>query len=58
VRSTPDDIRWHGKDERIRVGSFYQELEFTTRLVRALAVEKGDREKTTATGSHLNGGRG
>jgi acetylornithine deacetylase/succinyl-diaminopimelate desuccinylase-like protein len=36
-----DDIRWHGKDERIRVGSFYQGLEFTTRLVRALAVENG-----------------
>jgi len=36
-----DDIRWHGKDERIRVSSFYQGLEFTTRLVRALAVEKG-----------------
>ena len=34
-----DDIRWHGKDERIRVSAFYQGLEFTYRLVRALAVD-------------------
>lgn len=33
-----DDIRWHGKDERIQVSAFYQGLEFTHRLVRALAV--------------------
>ena len=33
-----DDIRWHGRDERIRVSAFYQGLEFTGRLVRALAV--------------------
>jgi acetylornithine deacetylase/succinyl-diaminopimelate desuccinylase-like protein len=33
-----DDIRWHGKDERIRVSAFYQGLEYTTRLVRALAT--------------------
>ena len=32
-----DDIRWHGTDERIRVSAFYQGLEFTGRLVRALA---------------------
>ena len=32
-----DDIRWHGKDERIQVGAFYQGVEFTYRLVRALA---------------------
>jgi acetylornithine deacetylase/succinyl-diaminopimelate desuccinylase-like protein len=32
-----DDIRWHGKDERIEVSAFYQGLEFTYRLVRALA---------------------
>jgi acetylornithine deacetylase/succinyl-diaminopimelate desuccinylase-like protein len=32
-----DDIRAHGRDERIRVESFYQGLEFTSRLVRALA---------------------
>lgn len=33
-----DDIRWHGKDERIGVSEFYQGVEFTYRLVRALAV--------------------
>ena len=32
-----DDIRAHGRDERIRVGAFYTGLEFTYRLVRALA---------------------
>jgi acetylornithine deacetylase/succinyl-diaminopimelate desuccinylase-like protein len=32
-----DDIRAHGQDERIRVDAFYRGLEFTTRLVRALA---------------------
>ncbi len=32
-----DDIRAHGRDERIRVDAFYQGLEFTMRLVRALA---------------------
>ena len=31
-----DDIRAHGRDERIRVTAFYQGLEFTERLVRAL----------------------
>jgi len=31
-----DDIRAHGRDERIRVAAFYQGLEFTERLVRAL----------------------
>jgi acetylornithine deacetylase/succinyl-diaminopimelate desuccinylase-like protein len=36
-----DDIRWHGKDERIRVSAFYQGLEFTGRLVRALAGGRG-----------------
>ena len=34
-----DDMRAHGRDERIRVGAFYQGLEFTTRLVRALAAK-------------------
>jgi acetylornithine deacetylase/succinyl-diaminopimelate desuccinylase-like protein len=33
-----DDIRAHGQDERIRVESFYQGLEFSWRLVRALAA--------------------
>jgi acetylornithine deacetylase/succinyl-diaminopimelate desuccinylase-like protein len=32
-----DDVRAHGRDERIRVGAFYQGVEFTDRLVRALA---------------------
>jgi acetylornithine deacetylase/succinyl-diaminopimelate desuccinylase-like protein len=32
-----DDIRAHGRDERIRVTAFYQGLEFTERLVRALS---------------------
>jgi acetylornithine deacetylase/succinyl-diaminopimelate desuccinylase-like protein len=36
-----DDIRWHGKDERIQVGAFYQGVEFTYRLVRALASGGG-----------------
>lgn len=31
-----DDNRSHGQDERIRVDAFYQGLEFTMRLVRAL----------------------
>jgi acetylornithine deacetylase/succinyl-diaminopimelate desuccinylase-like protein len=38
-----DDIRWHGRDERIRVSAFYQGLEFTARLVRALAGANGGR---------------
>ena len=32
-----DDTRAHGQDERIRVDAFYQGLEFSLRLVRALA---------------------
>jgi len=32
-----DDMRAHGGDERIRVDAFYQGLDFTFRLVRALA---------------------
>jgi acetylornithine deacetylase/succinyl-diaminopimelate desuccinylase-like protein len=32
-----DDIRAHGRDERIRVAAFYQGLEFSERLVRALS---------------------
>jgi acetylornithine deacetylase/succinyl-diaminopimelate desuccinylase-like protein len=34
-----DDVRAHGRDERIRVAAFYQGLEFTERLVRALATD-------------------
>jgi acetylornithine deacetylase/succinyl-diaminopimelate desuccinylase-like protein len=33
-----DDIRAHGQDERIMVPAFYQGLEFTYRLVRALVA--------------------
>jgi len=33
-----DDIRAHGRDERIRVEAYYQGLEFSYRLVRALAT--------------------
>ncbi|MBA3497653.1 MAG: M20/M25/M40 family metallo-hydrolase [Gemmatimonadales bacterium] len=36
-----DDIRAHGQDERIRVDAFYRGLEFTTRLVRAVAGRVG-----------------
>jgi acetylornithine deacetylase/succinyl-diaminopimelate desuccinylase-like protein len=32
-----DDMRAHGRDERIRVDAFYRGLEFSLRLVRALA---------------------
>jgi acetylornithine deacetylase/succinyl-diaminopimelate desuccinylase-like protein len=32
-----DDVRAHGRDERIPVASFYQSLEFLDRLVRAYA---------------------
>ena len=39
-RSRTNDIRAHGQDERIRVDAFYQGLEFTTRLVRALATAR------------------
>jgi acetylornithine deacetylase/succinyl-diaminopimelate desuccinylase-like protein len=34
-----DDMRAHGKDERIKVEAFYQGLEFTHRLVRALGAK-------------------
>jgi acetylornithine deacetylase/succinyl-diaminopimelate desuccinylase-like protein len=32
-----DDMRAHGRDERIRVDAFYQGLEFSLRLVKAVA---------------------
>jgi acetylornithine deacetylase/succinyl-diaminopimelate desuccinylase-like protein len=35
-----DDIRAHGRDERIRVDAFYQGLEFTMRLVKALVTRE------------------
>ncbi len=34
-----DDIRFHGRDERMGVDAFYQGQEFLYRLVKALAVE-------------------
>lgn len=33
-----DDVRAHGQDERIRVASFYEGLEFLYRLIKALAA--------------------
>jgi acetylornithine deacetylase/succinyl-diaminopimelate desuccinylase-like protein len=33
-----DDMRAHGQDERIRVDAYFQGLEFTMRLVKALAA--------------------
>lgn len=35
-----DDLRAHGQDERIQVDAFYKGLEFTYRLVRALASHR------------------
>jgi len=35
-----DDIRAHGQDERILVDAYYRGLEFTMRLVRALAAKR------------------
>lgn len=35
-----DDNRRHGRDERIRVQSFYEGLEFLDRLTRAVAVDQ------------------
>jgi acetylornithine deacetylase/succinyl-diaminopimelate desuccinylase-like protein len=32
-----DDIRAHGKDERVAVQDFYDGLEFTYQLIRAIA---------------------
>jgi acetylornithine deacetylase/succinyl-diaminopimelate desuccinylase-like protein len=36
-----DDVRAHGRDERLAVASFYEGLEFLARLVAALAEAKG-----------------
>jgi acetylornithine deacetylase/succinyl-diaminopimelate desuccinylase-like protein len=33
----PDDIRAHGKDERIAIDRFYEALEFWYRMIRAFA---------------------
>ncbi len=35
-----DDVRWHGKDERIGVNEFYEGQEFLYRLVKALSSGK------------------
>jgi acetylornithine deacetylase/succinyl-diaminopimelate desuccinylase-like protein len=34
-----DDVRAHGRDERILIGNYYQDVEFTYRLLKALAAE-------------------
>jgi acetylornithine deacetylase/succinyl-diaminopimelate desuccinylase-like protein len=33
----PDDVRAHGRDERVPVGSFYDALDFWYDLIRAVA---------------------
>ena len=35
-----DDVRSHGKDERVPVKSFYEGQEYLYRLVKLLAIEK------------------
>jgi len=35
-----DDVRWHGKDERVRVSSFYDGVEFYYRYLKALTGGK------------------
>ncbi|MBI3698443.1 MAG: hypothetical protein HY238_26835 [Acidobacteria bacterium] len=32
-----DDVRWHGKDERLGVRQFFEGQEFLYRLVKALS---------------------
>ncbi len=34
-----DDIRWHGKDERVRADSFYRAVEFYYRYLKALTSQ-------------------
>jgi acetylornithine deacetylase/succinyl-diaminopimelate desuccinylase-like protein len=36
----PDDLRLHGRDERVPVKSFYDALDFTTRLTKVLTTVK------------------
>jgi acetylornithine deacetylase/succinyl-diaminopimelate desuccinylase-like protein len=38
IFSDIDDVRQHGRDERLLVQSFYEGLEFLYRLTRELAV--------------------
>jgi hypothetical protein len=33
-----DDIRMHGRDERNKIGNFYQTVEFTYRLMKKLST--------------------
>ena len=35
-----DDIRWHGRDERMGVEAFYEGREFLYRLVKTLSLPK------------------
>jgi acetylornithine deacetylase/succinyl-diaminopimelate desuccinylase-like protein len=35
-----DDVRAHGKDERVGVKQFYEGLEFQYRLIKALAISR------------------
>jgi acetylornithine deacetylase/succinyl-diaminopimelate desuccinylase-like protein len=37
VFEDPDDVRWHGRDERVRVESFFEAQEFLSQLVKELA---------------------
>ena len=41
-----DDIRMHGKDERMGVEDFYNALEFEYQLIKAVATSPQGREKT------------
>jgi acetylornithine deacetylase/succinyl-diaminopimelate desuccinylase-like protein len=38
-----DDVRAHGRDERIRASSFYEGVEFNYQLIRELASEPQSR---------------
>jgi acetylornithine deacetylase/succinyl-diaminopimelate desuccinylase-like protein len=35
-----DDIRMHGRDERDKIGNFYQTVEFTYRIMKKLSTEQ------------------
>ena len=37
AKSNVDDVRAHGRDERVLIQSFYEAQEFAYQLVRALA---------------------
>jgi acetylornithine deacetylase/succinyl-diaminopimelate desuccinylase-like protein len=40
IESNPDDVRAHGKDERVGVESFYRATEFWLELMRAFGNDK------------------